>query len=89
MAKYKREKQRIISHMKENDKDKMTTREMIEVLSFTKKGKPSSLAPPINRFSQSLARDRRFIKLGNTGSVSRNDGMGSYRVMEWGIVEWA
>lgn len=88
MAKYNREKERIIGHMKDNGKKKMTTREMIEVLSFTKKGKPSSLAPPINRFSQSLARDRRFIKLGETGSFPRNDGMGTYRVMEWGIVDW-
>ena len=91
MAKYNRSKKRIIEYMHTNGIESMTSHEMLNVLSVTKSGKPSSMTPAINRFSQSLARDNRFIKLGYGGKSERFDIRigGTYDVMLWGVQSWA
>ena len=91
MAKYNRSKKRIIEYMHTNGIESMTSQEMLEFLSVTKSGKPSSMTPAMNRFCQSLARDSRFIKLGYGGKSERFDmGMGgTYDVMLWGVQSWA
>ena len=86
MAKYIKSKQRIIDYMKETGIEAMTSHEMLDVLSTTKSGRPSSMVPQMNRFCQSLARDKRFVKLGMDGKNKRNSIEGGYyNVMVWGL----